>query len=101
MALDTPWVRDDLREHFARLADAQWLRDAAGTPELDELLDAIDETGVLEDPGSRIGYVLHNEREASIMAKLGLRLDHVLADPTDDGWDSIAEAARAALDALA
>jgi hypothetical protein len=58
-------------------------------------LDAIDETGVLEDPGSRIGYILHESARPRIMAKLGLRLDHVLADPTDDGWDSVAEAARA------
>lgn len=101
MALDTPWVRDELREHLARLADARWLRSVAGTPELDEVIEAIDETGVLEDPGSSIGYVLHDEREASLMAKLGLRLDHVLGDPTDDGWDSVAEAARGALDALA
>ena len=100
MSLDTPWLRDELREHLARLADVQWLQGAAPGPEFDELLDSIDETGVLEDPGSRIGYILRNEAEAVAMAKLGLRLDHTLQDPTDDGWQSVAEAARSALDAL-
>jgi hypothetical protein len=99
--LDTPWIRDELREHLSRIADATWLQTAAGTPELDELIDAIDETGVLEDPGSSIGYILHDEREASRMATLGLRLNHVLDDPTEDGWQSVSQAARTALDALA
>ena len=66
----------------------------------DELLDALDETGVLEDPGDRIGYVLRDEGEAVAMAKVGLRLNYAQQDPTDDGWRSVAEAARAALDAI-
>jgi hypothetical protein len=100
VSLDTPWVRDELREHLSRLADHAWLVRAT-SEELDELLDALDETGVLEDPGDRIGYVLRNEGEAVAMAKLGLRLNYAQQDPTEEGWQSVAEAARAALDAIA
>jgi hypothetical protein len=35
------------------------------------------------------------------MAKVGLRLNYAQQDPTEEGWQSVAEAARAALDALA
>jgi hypothetical protein len=35
------------------------------------------------------------------MAKLGLRLNYAQQDLTEEGWRSVAEAARAALDALA
>ena len=100
MSLDTPWVRDELREHLSRLADHAWLLQAT-SEELDELLDAVDETGVLEDPGDHIGYVLRNEAEAVAMAKLGLRLNYAQQDLTEEGWRSVAEAARAALDAIA
>ncbi len=97
--LDTPWVREELREHLSRLADQAWLLHAT-SEELDELLDALDETCVLEDPGDRIGYVLRDEGEAVAMAKVGLRLNYAQQDPTEEGWRSVAEAARAALDAL-
>jgi hypothetical protein len=99
VSLDTPWVRDELREHLSRLADLAWLLQAT-SEELDELLDALDETGVLEDPGDRIGYVLRDEGEAVAMAKVGLRLNYAQQDPTEEGWRSVAEAARAALDAI-
>ena len=56
-------------------------------------MDAIDETGVLEDPGDRIGYVLRDEGEAVAMAKVGLRLNYAQQDPTEEGWRSVAEAA--------
>jgi hypothetical protein len=35
------------------------------------------------------------------MAKLGLRLNYAQQDLTEESWRSVAEAARAALDALA
>jgi hypothetical protein len=97
VTLDTPWLRDDLREHLSRLAAA---RPEAESPELEAFLDFLDETGVAEDPGSAIGYILRDEREASVIATLGLRLDHTLDDPTDDGWDSVSDAARSALAVL-
>jgi hypothetical protein len=100
VSLDTPWVRDELREHLSRLGDEAWLLHAT-SEEREELLDALDETGVLEDPGDRIGYVLRDEGEAVAMAKLGLRLNYAEQDQTDEGWRSVAEAARAAVDALA
>jgi hypothetical protein len=96
VTLDTPWLRDELREHLARLADPQALPE----PELDAILDFLDETGVTEDPGSRIGYILEDEREAVVMAKLGLRLDHALQDPADETWQAVSEAARSALETL-
>ena len=34
------------------------------------------------------------------MAKVGLRLNYAQQDPTDEGWRSVAEAARAALGAI-
>lgn len=98
MALDTPWLRDELCEHLSRLAAAQ--PDGAG-PEFDEFLDFLDETGVAEDPGGKIGYILRDEREASVMATFGLRLEHTLSDPSDDGWQSVSDAARTALAVLA
>ena len=60
-----------------------------------------DETGVAEDPGGKIGYILRDEREASVMATFGLRLEHTLSDPSDDGWQSVSDAARTALAVLA
>ena len=78
VALDTPWLRDELREHLARLADERWLEAETAasdgtSPELDEILDFLDETDVGDDPGSRIGYILRDEPDAAVIAKLGIR----------------------------
>jgi hypothetical protein len=88
MALQTPWLRDELRLHLANLADEQWL-----TAELDDECrpgDALDEVldfpGVVDAPEAGIGYVLLDEQEAAAMPQLGSVLDAALDERAHERW---------------
>jgi hypothetical protein len=61
---------------------------------LDATLDFLDDTGVVDDPAGRIGYILYDEREAAALKRLGDALDAALASGDRDQWLKIAPAAR-------
>jgi RHS repeat-associated protein len=110
--LSTPWLRAQLAEYLGSLVDEQWLSDglrhsAESGGEFDQMLDFFDDTGVLDEPGGRIGYILVDETEAGLMADLGRAFDKALAISAaggrlegSDPWRDVRVAARRALDGL-
>ena len=105
MALQTPWLRDELRVHLANLSKEQWVtaeldNECRPGDALDEVLDFLDDTGVVDAPETRIGYVLLDEQEAAAMRQLGSILDAALDERAHDRWLEVAAAARKGLAAL-
>ncbi|MFI8201299.1 hypothetical protein [Streptomyces sp. NPDC085937] len=98
--LQTPWLRDQLVDWLRQLGDRsqlETLRVPSGSESLDHLLDFFDDTGVLDDPGARIGYLLRDEREAEAMRRLGLVLDEALHSQK---WGPVMANAREALEVM-
>lgn len=101
--LQTPWLRDELISRLDQLAGLRWMEGATSserTALLDQILDFLDDTGVLDEPGERIGHILFNQPEADAMTALGIALERVLGPCTDRDWNSVGIAAREALQVL-
>jgi len=102
--LETPWLRVELVERLTRLADPQWLAsvtNSGGTSgTLDETLDFFDDTGVLEEPSDRIGYMLLDQLEADAMYALGSALQKALEESAHRDWRPVAHASRDAIQLL-
>lgn len=103
--LETPWLREELMERLRDLGDIGWLSatlDADGRPEaaLNAMLDFLDDTGVVDDPVGRIGYILYDEREATALRRLGAQVEAALSSSEADRWLKVAPAARDALQVL-
>jgi len=103
--LETPWLREELLEHLATLSDPAWLSRAIdvngrANDTMDPLLDFFDDTGVVEEPAGRIGYILLDQNEADALAMLGAAVDEALANPSVKRWHAVAAAAREALTVL-
>lgn len=105
--LETPWLREQLVENLRDLASPQWLDAAlAGDGhQLDWTLDFFDDTGVVDEPAGRIGFILLDETEAAALARLGAALDPALDDHAAGAqspvWQAVASAAQAVLDLFA
>jgi hypothetical protein len=105
MGLQTPWLRDQLRVHLRSLGDEQWVAAELGRNfrpgvALGEVLDFLDDTGVVDVPEGRIGYVLLEAHEAAAMRHIGSVLNAALDEPTRERWQQVAAAARSGLAAL-
>ena len=105
MALQTPWLRDELRLHLANLANEQWVTaelddECRPGDALDEALDFLDDTGIVDAPEGRIGYVLLDKQEAAAMRQLGSVLDAALDKRAHERWHQVSAAARKGLAAL-
>jgi hypothetical protein len=103
--IETPWLRHELLEHLAELSDPAWLSraiDVNGRPNdtMDPVLDFFDDTGVVEEPGGRIGYILLDQNEADALATLGVAVGEALENLSLDRWQTVAAAAREALAVL-
>lgn len=103
--LSTPWLREELVERLRDLGDLGWLStalDAEGRPEpaLNATLDFLDDTGIVDDPGGRIGYIVYDEREATALRRLGDEVDAALSSSEPDRWLKVAPAALDALQVL-
>jgi hypothetical protein len=103
--LQTPWLREELVDHLMELSDTAWLLsvvDAAGGPTdaLDEILDFLDDTGVVDEPAGRIGYILEDDGEVAAMSTLGAELRSALVARADPHWRAVADAAGVALAVL-
>jgi hypothetical protein len=103
--LQTPWLRDQLREHLERLSDGEWLVSVAPRhdptdSQFEEILDFFDDTGVVDEPAGRIGYVLKDEGEATALAEFGEVLGEALNESVPERWHLVALAARRVLEAL-
>jgi hypothetical protein len=102
--LQTPWLRQQLIEVLEQFSRLDWLIDSTGdggfSQELDRALDFFDDTGVLDEPGDRIGYILRDQHESDAMETLSDCLSRLLAtrDPTD--CRRVVSAAGAALNVL-
>ncbi|MGW6776112.1 SCO4402 family protein [Streptomyces sp. NPDC055037] len=105
-------MRDQLVDWLVKLGDrdrqeVNWI--SAGGSALDHMLDFFDDTGVLDDPMGRVGFILRDEEEASVMGKLGSAIDRAIqAAPGSDAgmirshtWEPVVAAAREALSVMA
>ena len=61
---------------------------------LTNLFDFFDDTGVVDDPGGRVGYVLRDAREAAPMATVGVKLNEALDAASREAWQDVAAEAR-------
>lgn len=73
--LETPWLRAELIQILRNFSDPMWLTRAMGDRsrpdrELAAAYDFLDDTGVLDAPVGRIGYLLLDEEEAAAMQEL-------------------------------
>ncbi|MFF2065089.1 hypothetical protein ACFVWZ_25355 [Streptomyces sp. NPDC058200] len=76
---------------------------------MDHLLDFFDDTGVLDDPMGRVGFILRNEEEANVMGKFKSAIDRAIqATPGNDAgmirahtWEPVVAAAQEALSVMA
>ncbi|MFD3621066.1 hypothetical protein ACFWWT_38750 [Streptomyces sp. NPDC058676] len=90
--LQTPWLRVQLVDWLDKLGDREWQeqnwrRVPKCAPSLDNALDFFDDTGVLDDPYGRIGFILLNDREAAALEEF----DSALERATAAGGDNDAE----------
>ncbi|MFD0023583.1 hypothetical protein [Streptomyces sp. NPDC058382] len=108
--LQTPWIRAQLIEWLVKLSDQDWQQgnwvnvdsDSSG---LDGALDFFDDSGVLAEPGGRVGYVLVGDEEVALMKALNVALNSVLSSATSGDeeiinsqeWLDVVAAAREAL----
>lgn len=110
--LQTPWLRDQLIEWLLKLGgmsrpQENW--DSPGDAALDHMLDFFDDTGLLDDPVARIGFILRGEGEAQAMRKLGSAIDQAIQSNSGSDvevirsgpWESVTAMAREALRAMA
>lgn len=108
--LQTPWIRAHLIEWLAELSDkdqqeAHWLSRNPGRSRLDEALDFFDDSGVLDMPQGRLGFVLVDAGEVAAMRTLNSALERVLSGRSSNdtdllrnpAWDDVVAAAQAAL----
>jgi hypothetical protein len=79
-----PWLRAQLVEWLRRLSSRKWqennwLPTAQAGVAFDDALDFFDDTGVLDEPSERIGFILLNEREAVALEELNRVLDGAIS----------------------
>ncbi|MFJ9119450.1 hypothetical protein ACIRJO_28395 [Streptomyces sp. NPDC102394] len=111
--LQTPWIRSQLIEWLVRLSDRGWQEENwvsrdPGNSGLDEALDFFDDSGVLDGPSGRLGFVLVDEDEVAAMQALNLALDRAISAPSSSdaeiiqtpAWNDVVDAARGALVAM-
>ncbi|MFH9861392.1 hypothetical protein [Streptomyces sp. NPDC017202] len=110
--LQTPWLRDQLIEWLLKLGDRSWLQEnwaSPGSVDLDRMLDFFDDTGVLDDPVGRIGFILRDEREAEIVRKIDSIIEQAIRGDSGGDvemicsrpWGSVMAIAREALKLMA
>ncbi|WP_407697034.1 SCO4402 family protein [Streptomyces dysideae] len=108
-----PWLRTQLVEWLRRLSSREWqernwLPTARAGVGFDDALDFFDDTGVLDEPSGRIGFILLNDREAVALEELNRVLDDAASGKgmSDEeiihsaGWVDVVAAAQRALVAL-
>ncbi|WP_424886444.1 SCO4402 family protein [Streptomyces sp. SAI-126] len=109
--LQTPWLRTQLIDWLVRLSDGERREEnwtSAGDSVLDQMLDFFDDTGVLDDPTGRVGFVLRGEAEVSAMQNLNSALDRAITSPVRNdreivrskSWEAVVAAAGEALSVL-
>lgn len=105
-----PWLRDQLMEWLRRLGSREW-QEKNWPPRpramvgFDDALDFFDDTGVLDEPSGRIGFILLNSREAAALEELNQVLDEAITGTgmsdaeiiRSPGWDGVVAAAAHAL----
>ncbi|WP_432198782.1 SCO4402 family protein [Streptomyces sp. bgisy027] len=110
--LQTPWLRDQLVDWLLKIGDRARLEEnwvSPGDSALDHMLDFFDDTGVLDDPVGRVGFILRNEGEVEAMQKLNFVIDRAIqGGPGSDVavirsqmWEPVVSAAREALRVMA
>ncbi|MGW3649315.1 SCO4402 family protein [Streptomyces sp. NPDC000878] len=105
-----PWLRNQLVEWLRRLSSREWqeknwLPVAQAGVGFDDALDFFDDTGVLDEPSGRIGFILLNDREAVALEDLNRILDGAVSGRgmSDEeiihsaGWADVVAAAQRAL----
>lgn len=93
-SLKTPWLRTELLHVLRNLADLGWLSgamDDRGRPdqELAAAYDFLDDTGVLDTPTGRVGYVLLDEekrRRCRIWEPCWIRPSRTPVHPMPGRW---------------
>ncbi|MFJ8532061.1 hypothetical protein [Streptomyces sp. NPDC093591] len=106
--LQTPWLRAQLIEWLVKLSDRGWQEGnwtSAGDSAMDDMLDFFDDTGVLDDPTGRVGFILRDEREVSVMKDLNAAVDRAITSTAESDreiiqsqpWDTVVATAREAL----
>ncbi|WP_329276507.1 SCO4402 family protein [Streptomyces sp. NBC_01451] len=108
-----PWLRLQLVEWLRRLCSREWqeknwLPVAQAGVGFDDALDFFDDTGVLDEPSGRIGFILLNDRKAVALEQLNRVLDGVVSGRgmSDEeiihsvGWVDVVAAAQCALRAV-
>ncbi|MFF1257580.1 hypothetical protein ACFVZT_12220 [Streptomyces sp. NPDC058321] len=112
--METPWLRSQLIDWLTMLSDRDWQErnwvlaaeeERGGGVTLDAALDFFDDSGVLEEPDGRIGFVLVDEKESAAMAELNSALDAAISGPASSdseiietpAWSGVVDAARHAL----
>ncbi|WP_446750740.1 SCO4402 family protein [Streptomyces sp. G7(2002)] len=111
--LQAPWIRTQLIDWLVKLSDRGWQEEnwvayPSSSSRFDDALDFFDDSGVLDEPRGRLGYVLVDEAEVAAMAALNSALDSVLTgDSSGDEeripsqeWGKVAKAANEALRTL-
>jgi hypothetical protein len=63
-------------------------------------LDFFDDTGLLDDPGGRIGVLLLNQDEADATSAMGLVVERLLGERGRRDWKPLADASRTLLAVL-
>lgn len=112
-ALQTPWIRSQLIDWLMKLSDRgwqeeNWTNEPSSSSCFDDALDFFDDSGVLDEPRGRLGYVLVDEAEVAAMVALNSALDSVLKEKGTSvegvtrsrGWAAVVEAADEALRTL-
>ncbi|MGW3252456.1 SCO4402 family protein [Streptomyces fungicidicus] len=110
--LRTPWLRDQLIDWLRKIGDRGWQEEKwtlTADSGLDHMLDFFDDTGVLDDPVGRVGFILRDEGEVHVMRRLNSAIDQAIqASPGSDvgiirsqSWELVVVAAREALQVMA
>ncbi|MFF3547471.1 hypothetical protein ACFYXD_37270 [Streptomyces platensis] len=88
--------------------EENWTNEPSSSSCFDDALDFFDDSGVLDEPRGRLGYVLVDEAEVAAMVALNSALDSVLKEKGTSvegvtrsrGWAAVVEAADEALRTL-
>ncbi|MGV9559217.1 SCO4402 family protein [Streptomyces sp. NPDC003401] len=110
--LQTPWLRDQLIDWLLEISDRDRLQEdlaSSGGAAMDRMLDFFDDTGVLDEPVGRVGFILRDEGEVEVMRKLNSAIDQAIQESSGSdvgmihsrSWESVMTAAREALRVMA
>jgi hypothetical protein len=88
--------------------EENWTNQPSSSSCFDDALDFFDDSGVLDEPSGRVGYVLIDEAEVAVMVALNAALDTVLKGRATSfeeitrsrEWTAVVEAADTALRTL-